>query len=144
MDDMIGTFLICAIGGDRIMNIELSGGLIYEIINADKEWVHGEARTLPSGTKVILPPGTEIVDNETLSDASSEHGYYGEKVIFGETEREFKTSKIKVDKNIFETLPALTTAERHNPERLDEPALVWTYKRIHLPIVLTKKYEKHF
>lgn len=48
------------------MNIELSGGLIYEIINADKEWVHGEARTLPSGTKVILPPGTEIVDNDKI------------------------------------------------------------------------------
>lgn len=45
------------------MNIELSGGLIYEIINADKEWVNGEARTLRSGTKVILPSGTEIIDS---------------------------------------------------------------------------------
>eukprot|EP00573_Skeletonema_grethae_P009269 CAMPEP_0201703474 /NCGR_PEP_ID=MMETSP0578-20130828/39858_1 /ASSEMBLY_ACC=CAM_ASM_000663 /TAXON_ID=267565 /ORGANISM="Skeletonema grethea, Strain CCMP 1804" /LENGTH=443 /DNA_ID=CAMNT_0048191265 /DNA_START=38 /DNA_END=1369 /DNA_ORIENTATION=- len=63
---MIGTFLICAIGGKRIMNIEMSGGLIYEIIHADKEWVQGEARTLPSGTKVILPPGTEIVNNESI------------------------------------------------------------------------------
>mmetsp|Transcript_24786 Transcript_24786/g.38934 ORF Transcript_24786/g.38934 Transcript_24786/m.38934 type:complete len:450 (+) Transcript_24786:65-1414(+) len=66
MDNKIGTFLICAIGGNRIMNIELSGGLIYEIINADEEWVHGEARTLPSGTKVILPPGTEIVGNDRI------------------------------------------------------------------------------
>ena len=63
---MFGTFLICAIGGDRIMNIEMYGGLIYEIINADEEWVHGDGSKLQSGTKVILPPGTEIIGNAKI------------------------------------------------------------------------------
>ena len=63
---MIGTFLICAIGGDSIMNIEVSGGFIYEIINADEEWVHGDGRKLQSGTKVILPRGTEIIGNANI------------------------------------------------------------------------------
>mmetsp|Transcript_4351 Transcript_4351/g.6340 ORF Transcript_4351/g.6340 Transcript_4351/m.6340 type:complete len:452 (+) Transcript_4351:86-1441(+) len=66
MDSQIGTFLICAIGDDRTMNIEMSGGLIYEIINADEEWVHGEGSKLRSGTKVILPRGTEIIDNAKI------------------------------------------------------------------------------
>eukprot|EP00984_Skeletonema_dohrnii_P039007 scaffold42883_cov155-Skeletonema_dohrnii-CCMP3373.AAC.2 len=66
MDSQIGTFLICAIGGDRTMNIEMSGGLIYEIINADEEWVHGDGSKLQSGTKVILPRGTEIIDNAKI------------------------------------------------------------------------------
>ncbi len=37
---MIGTFLICpdcSGRGKDTMNIELSGGLIYEIVNADME-----------------------------------------------------------------------------------------------------------
>lgn len=43
------------------MNIEISGGLIYEIINADPDWVQGEGGHFLSGTKVILPVGTEII-----------------------------------------------------------------------------------
>mmetsp|Transcript_16093 Transcript_16093/g.26345 ORF Transcript_16093/g.26345 Transcript_16093/m.26345 type:complete len:451 (-) Transcript_16093:27-1379(-) len=65
-NEMIGTFLICAIAGDRIMSIEIPGGLIYEIINADEEWVHGEGSKLQSGTKVILPPGIEIFGNANI------------------------------------------------------------------------------
>ncbi len=46
------------------MNIEISGGLIYEITNADKDddW----SSELQSGTKVILPPGTEITANSKI------------------------------------------------------------------------------
>jgi len=48
------------------MNIEISGGLIYEITNADEEWVHGGGSKLQSGTKVILPEGTEIIGNAKI------------------------------------------------------------------------------
>lgn len=47
------------------MNIEI-GGLIYEITNADDEWVHGEGSTLQSGTDVILPISTEIIGNAKI------------------------------------------------------------------------------
>ena len=58
-NNQIGTFLLCpdcSGGSDDIMNIETSGGLIYEIVNADVDW-----RKLESGTKIILPPDTEII-----------------------------------------------------------------------------------
>ena len=49
------------------MSIEKAGGLIYEIINANKEWVrHGEGSKLQSGTKVILPAGAEIIGNAKI------------------------------------------------------------------------------
>ena len=48
------------------MNIETSGGCIYEIITADLEWVRGAARELESNTKVVLPPGTEIIANSKI------------------------------------------------------------------------------
>jgi hypothetical protein len=62
MDDqkLTGTFLICpdcSRGGRDTLNIEMSG-LIYEITNAEKD-VNWSSK-LQSGTKVILPPGTEI------------------------------------------------------------------------------------
>eukprot|EP00985_Skeletonema_marinoi_P024608 scaffold17227_cov136-Skeletonema_marinoi.AAC.7 len=46
--------------GRDTMNIEVSGGLIYEIVNA------GNIFNLKSGTKVILPPGTEITANSKI------------------------------------------------------------------------------
>jgi len=63
-DQEIGrTFLICpdcSGTGRDTMNIEVSGGLIYEIVNA------GNIFNLKSGTKVILPPGTEITANSKI------------------------------------------------------------------------------
>jgi len=61
-DQEIGTFLICpdcSGTGRDTMNIEVSGGLIYEIVNAG-------SINLQSGTKVILPPGTEITANSKI------------------------------------------------------------------------------
>ena len=65
-NQMIGTFLIspdCSGGGKDTMNIEISGGLIYEIVNADME-----SSTLLSGTKVVLPPGSEIITASSIID----------------------------------------------------------------------------
>ena len=63
----IATFLICACSTGNTLNVEVSNGLIYEIVNADVNWVRGEGSKLKSGrTKVILPPGAEIMDNATI------------------------------------------------------------------------------
>ena len=65
-DQEIGTFLICpdcSGTGRDTMNIEVSGGLIYEIVNADNVDI---LFNLKSGTKVILPPGTEITANSKI------------------------------------------------------------------------------
>ena len=48
------------------MNVETSCGLIYQIINADVDWVRGEGSKLESGTKIILPSGTEIIDGSKI------------------------------------------------------------------------------
>lgn len=64
-EQMIGTFLIrpdCSGGGKDIMNVEISGGLIYEIVNADTE----SSSRLQSGTKVLLPPSSEITASSTI------------------------------------------------------------------------------
>jgi len=61
-DQEIGTLLICpdcSGTGRDTMNIEVSGGLIYEIVNAG-------SINLQSGTKVILPPDTEITANSKI------------------------------------------------------------------------------
>eukprot|EP00986_Skeletonema_menzelii_P011150 scaffold5669_cov144-Skeletonema_menzelii.AAC.13 len=58
----IGTFLICpdcSGKGRNTMNIEFCGGLIYEIINAG-----GDSSNIKSGTKVILPSGSEMIDSK--------------------------------------------------------------------------------
>jgi len=63
-DQEIGTFLICpdcSGTGRDTMNIEVSGGLVYEIVNAGNIMFN-----LKSGTKVILPPGTEITANSKI------------------------------------------------------------------------------
>ena len=67
---LIGTFIICpdcSGSGRDTLNIELSGSLIYEIINADEEWVRSDnCCRLQSGTKVTLPPGTEVTANSKI------------------------------------------------------------------------------
>eukprot|EP00573_Skeletonema_grethae_P002486 CAMPEP_0201685484 /NCGR_PEP_ID=MMETSP0578-20130828/219_1 /ASSEMBLY_ACC=CAM_ASM_000663 /TAXON_ID=267565 /ORGANISM="Skeletonema grethea, Strain CCMP 1804" /LENGTH=79 /DNA_ID=CAMNT_0048169379 /DNA_START=70 /DNA_END=309 /DNA_ORIENTATION=+ len=66
-EQMTGTFLICpdcSGEGKDSRNIEISGGLIYEIVNADLM----ESSTIPSGTKVVLPPGSEIITANSTID----------------------------------------------------------------------------
>ena len=68
-NNQIGTFLLCpdcSGGGSDIMNVETSCGLIYQIINADVDWVRDEGSKLESGTKIILPSGTEIIDGSKI------------------------------------------------------------------------------
>ena len=64
-ENKVGTLLICpdcsGEGRGDTMSIELCGGLIYEIINAD-----GGSSNIQSGTKVILPPGSEITDSSKI------------------------------------------------------------------------------
>ncbi len=66
-EQMIGTFLICpdcSGGGKDTINIELSGGLIYEVVNADME----SCSTLQSGTKVVLPLDSEVITASSTID----------------------------------------------------------------------------